>query len=48
MFVQWIVRAPILLIGTTTLPMNGTKFGVWYAAFAHVPILGKWYIFHAF
>jgi len=25
-------------LGTTTLPM---KFGVWYAAIAHVPIFGK-------
>jgi len=42
------VRAPALLLGTTILPTNGTKFGVWYAVFAHVPIFGKQYIFCTF
>jgi len=40
---QWIARALALLLGTTTLPTNGTKFGVWCAAIAHVLISGKQY-----
>jgi len=40
---QWIVRAPLLLLGQTTFLTNGTKFNVWYAVFAYVLILGKQY-----